>query len=79
MSGEHQPADAADDQKRPAWSVKLDTGAKVTMVCDNANARSVLVFTNPVGDETTVVLSDAALAAVVALAVTKAGVPVNVG
>jgi hypothetical protein len=78
MSDEHQAAHPAGD-KLPARSVKLRSGAKVTLVREVANERSMLVFTSVAGDETTVMLSDAALAAVVALAVTKAGVPINVG
>lgn len=68
----------ADDEKRlPAWSVTLRNGNKVTLVRDAAAERAMLVFHRE-GHDTTIVLSDAALAAVVALAVTRAGVPVLV-
>lgn len=62
----------------PAWSVTLRNGAKVTLVRDEAEERNALHFTRG-GNETTIVLSDQALAAVVALAVTKAGVPILAG
>lgn len=61
----------------PAWAVTLRNGAKVSLIRDEANERNMLVFRRD-GHETTIVLSDAALAAVVALAVTRAGVPVHV-
>jgi len=65
------------DDKLPAWSVTLPSGAKVTLIREAAEERNMLVFSRD-GHDTTVVLSDAALAAVVALAVTRAGVPVHV-
>lgn len=61
----------------PAWSVTLRDGRKVTLVCDEASERNIFYFLRD-GHETTIVLSDAALAAVVALATTRAGVPVLV-
>ncbi len=67
-----------EDEKLPAWSVTLQSGAKVTLVRDEANARNILCFASENG-ETNVVLTDPALAAVVALAVTKAGIPVLAG
>ena len=71
-------ADASD--KLPAWSVTLRSGAKVRLIRDQDAERNVLEFeSGSDGSTTTIVLSDAALAAVVALAVTKAGVPVHAG
>ena len=67
-----------DGAKLPAWAVTLRSGAKVTLVRDEAEERNILHFVLD-GSTTTIVLSDAALAAVVALAVTKAGVPVHAG
>jgi len=64
-----------DDKKLPAWSVKLKNGAKVTLIRDEEHERNLFVFTRD-GHDTQIVLSDAALAAVVALGVTRAGVPV---
>lgn len=64
-----------EDKKLPAWTVKLKNGATVTLVRDEAAERNVLFF-NRDGHDTHIVLSDAALAAVVALGVTRAGVPV---
>ena len=61
--------------KLPAWSVTLKSGAKVILVRDAEQERNLLVFQN-VGQETSVMISDAALAAVVGLAITKAGIPV---
>jgi hypothetical protein len=66
-----------DDDKLPAWSVTLRNGNKVTLIRDEQAERSMFAFTRD-GHETKIVLSDAALAAVVALAVTRAGVPVLV-
>ena len=45
------------------------------LVRDAEQERNLLVFQN-VGQETSVMISDAALAAVVGLAITKAGIPV---
>lgn len=64
-----------DNPKLPAWSVTLKNGAKVTLIRDKDAERNVFVFTRD-GHDTHIVLSDAALAAVVALGVTRAGVPV---
>ena len=61
-----------------SWSVTLSTGARVTLVRDEPGERNMLVFTRD-GNETTLVLSDAALAAVVSLAVSRCGVPVMAG
>jgi len=67
----------AEDKKLPAWSVTLKSGAKVTLVRDEDSGRNMFFFARD-GHETKIVLTDGALAAVVALAVTKAGVPVLV-
>ena len=66
-----------DNGTMPAWAVTLRNGSKVSLIRDEANERNMLVFRRDEHD-TTIVLSDAALAAVVALAVTRAGVPVHV-
>ena len=64
-----------EGKKLPAWSVTLQDGRKVTLVRDEEAARNMFVFLRD-GHETTIVLSDPALAAVVSLAITRAGVPV---
>lgn len=65
------------DANLPAYSVTLRNGSKVTLIRDEEAKLSVFAFMRD-GHETKIVLSDAALAAVVALAVTRAGVPVLV-
>lgn len=67
----------SEGKKLPAWSVTLRDGRKVTLVRDEETERNMFHFMRD-GHETTIVLSDAALAAVVALATTRAGVPVLV-
>lgn len=67
----------SEGKKLPAWSVSLRDGRKVTLVRDEEAERNMFHFLRD-GHETTIVLSDAALAAVVALATTRAGVPVLV-
>lgn len=56
----------------------LEDGRKVQLVRDAGLKRNLLVFTKA-GHETTIVLSDAALAAVVVLATQRVGIPVEVG
>ena len=60
-----------DDTKLPAWSITLTNGNKVTLVREENAERNMLEFRHHERDTaTTIVLSDAALAAVVVLAVT---------
>jgi hypothetical protein len=62
----------------PAWSLQIrENGDKVTLVRDKERQHNVLEFQRN-GNATTIVLSDAALSAVVILAVNRAGVPVIV-
>ena len=62
----------------PAWSIQIrENGDKVTLVRDKERQQNVLEFQRN-GNATTIVLSDAALSAVVILAVNRAGVPVIV-
>jgi hypothetical protein len=62
----------------PAWSLQIRAnGDKVTLVRDKENKQNVLEFQRD-GNATTILLSDAALSAVVILAVNRAGVPVIV-
>jgi hypothetical protein len=62
----------------PAWSLQIrENGDKVTLVRDKENKQNVLEFQRD-GNATTILLSDAALSAVVILAVNRAGVPVIV-
>jgi hypothetical protein len=62
----------------PAWSLQIrENGDKVTLIRDKERQRNVLQFQRN-GNATTIVLSDAALSAVVILAVNRAGVPVIV-
>jgi hypothetical protein len=61
-----------------AWSLQIrENGDKVTLIRDKERQRNVLEFQRN-GNATTIVLSDAALSAVVILAVNRAGVPVIV-
>ena len=60
----------------PAWCVQVkETGGKVTLVRDKERQQNILEFERD-GNTTTILLSDAALSAVVMLAVNRAGVPV---
>jgi len=60
----------------PAWSLQIrENGDKVTLWRDEERQHNVLEFQRN-GNATTIVLSDAALSAVVILAVNRAGVPV---
>jgi hypothetical protein len=62
----------------PAWSIQIrENGDKVTLVRDKERQQNVLEFQRN-GNATTILLSDAALSAVVILAVNRAGVPVIV-
>ena len=62
----------------PAWSLQIrENGDKVTLVRDKERQHNVLEFQRN-GNATTIVLSDAALSAVVILVVNRAGVPVIV-
>ncbi len=62
----------------PAWSLQIrENGDKVTLIRDKERQHNVLEFQRN-GNATTIVLSDAALSAVVILAVNRAGVPVIV-
>ncbi len=62
----------------PAWSLQIrENGDKVTLVRDKERQQNVLEFQRD-GNATTILLSDAALSAVVILAVNRAGVPVIV-
>jgi hypothetical protein len=62
----------------PAWSLQIrENGDKVTLVRDKERQQNVLEFQRN-GNATTILLSDAALSAVVILAVNRAGVPVIV-
>jgi hypothetical protein len=62
----------------PAWSLQIrENGDKVTLIRDKERQHNVLEFQRD-GNATTIVLSDAALSAVVILAVNRAGVPVIV-
>jgi hypothetical protein len=62
----------------PAWSLQIrENGDKVTLVRDKERQHNVLEFQRN-GNATTIMLSDAALSAVVILAVNRAGVPVIV-
>jgi hypothetical protein len=62
----------------PAWSLQIrENGDKVTLIRDKEKQHNVLEFQRN-GNATTIVLSDAALSAVVILAVNRAGVPVIV-
>ncbi len=62
----------------PAWSLQIrENGDKVTLVRDKERQHNVLEFQRD-GNATTIVISDAALSAVVILAVNRAGVPVIV-
>jgi hypothetical protein len=61
-----------------AWSLQIrENGDKVTLIRDKERQHNVLEFQRD-GNATTIVLSDAALSAVVILAVNRAGVPVIV-
>jgi hypothetical protein len=60
----------------PAWSLQIrENGDKVTLVRDKERQQNILEFQRN-GNATTILLSDAALSAVVILAVNRAGVPV---
>ena len=60
----------------PAWCVQVkETGGKVTLVRDKERQQNILEFERD-GNTTTILPSDAALSAVVMLAVNRAGVPV---
>jgi hypothetical protein len=62
----------------PAWSLQIrENGDKVTLVRDKERKQNILEFQRD-GNATTILLSDAALSAVVILAVNRAGVPVIV-
>ena len=62
----------------PAWSLQIrENGDKVTLVRDKERQQNILEFQRD-GNATTILLSDAALSAVVILAVNRAGVPVIV-
>jgi hypothetical protein len=62
----------------PAWSLQIrENGDKVTLVRDKERQQNVLELQRN-GNATTILLSDAALSAVVILAVNRAGVPVIV-
>ena len=62
----------------PAWSLQIrENGDKVILVRDKERQQNILEFQRD-GNATTIVLSDAALSAVVILAVNRAGVPVIV-
>jgi hypothetical protein len=62
----------------PAWSLQIrENGDKVTLVRDKERQQNILEFQRN-GNATTILLSDAALSAVVILAVNRAGVPVIV-
>jgi hypothetical protein len=62
----------------PAWSLQIrENGDKVTLIRDKERQQNILEFQRH-GNATTIVLSDAALSAVVILAVNRAGVPVIV-
>ncbi len=62
----------------PAWSIQIrENGDKVTLVRDKERQQNILEFQRN-GNATTILLSDAALSAVVILAVNRAGVPVIV-
>jgi hypothetical protein len=62
----------------PAWSLQIrENGDKVTLIRDKERQRNVLEFQRN-GNATTIVISDAALSAVVILAVNRAGMPVIV-
>jgi hypothetical protein len=62
----------------PAWSLQIrENGDKVTLVRDKERQQNILEFQRD-GNATTIVLSDAALSAVVILAVNRAGVHVIV-
>jgi hypothetical protein len=62
----------------PAWSLQIrENGDKVTLVRDKERQQNILEFQCD-GNATTILLSDAALSAVVILAVNRAGVPVIV-
>jgi hypothetical protein len=62
----------------PAWSLQIrENGDKVTLVRDKDRQQNVLEFQRN-GNTTTILLSDAALSAIVILAVNRAGVPVIV-
>jgi hypothetical protein len=62
----------------PAWSLQIrENGDKVTLVRDKERKQNILEFQRN-GNATTILLSDAALSAVVILAVNRAGVPVIV-
>ncbi|MFN7611679.1 MAG: hypothetical protein ACK5QX_12225 [bacterium] len=62
----------------PAWSLQIrENGDKVTLVRDKEKQHNVLEFQRN-GNATTILLSDAALSAVVILAVNRAGMPVIV-
>ena len=62
----------------PAWSLQIrENGDKVTLVRDKERQQNILEFQRD-GNATTILLSDAALSAVVILAVNRAGMPVIV-
>ncbi len=62
----------------PAWSLQIrENGDKVTLVRDKERQQNILEFQRD-GNATTIMLSDAALSAVVILAVNRAGMPVIV-
>jgi hypothetical protein len=62
----------------PAWSLQIrENGDKVTLIRDEERQQNILEFQRD-GNATTILLSDAALSAVVILAVNRAGVPVIV-
>ncbi len=70
--------EAMNRRALPAWSLQIrENGDKVTLVRDKENKQNVLEFQRD-GNATTILLSDAALSAVVILAVNRAGVPVIV-
>lgn len=62
----------------PGWKMQIrPNGDSVTLVRDKAKRRNILEFEAD-GNTSTIILSDEALQAVVALAVNRAGVPVLV-